>query len=178
MQLMTLIVGPRHRVTANKEIILCAGTFGSPQLLLLSGIGPKPTLISRGIPSLVDLPSVGQNLTDHVAVANYFLVNSNATFDAILRNSTLLGEDLQEYLREGEGLLVDSPANTQGFARLPSNSPILQQFEDPSAGPLSAHMEYIFIVCVFFVEFEQSLYLRPSPPAGWIWLVWTIDTTI
>ncbi|KAF8148671.1 aryl-alcohol oxidase-like protein [Crassisporium funariophilum] len=137
--------GQRYRVTASKELILSAGVIGTPQLLLLSGVGPKSTLQAQGIPSVIDLPSVGQNLTDHPLLPNYFIVNSNQTFDAILRNPALFGADIQEYMATGQGLLVDSPGNTQGFMRLPNNSPIFSKFKDPSAGPLSAHTEFIFV---------------------------------
>jgi choline dehydrogenase len=51
---------------ANKEVILCAGTFHSPQLLMLSGIGPKETLDRYNISVIADRPGVGQNMQDHV----------------------------------------------------------------------------------------------------------------
>eukprot|EP00262_Sarcandra_glabra_P013832 TRINITY_DN3908_c3_g1_i1.p1 TRINITY_DN3908_c3_g1~~TRINITY_DN3908_c3_g1_i1.p1 ORF type:complete len:264 (-),score=5.57 TRINITY_DN3908_c3_g1_i1:58-849(-) len=50
---------------ANGEVILCAGALGSPQLLLLSGIGPRPYLSSWGIPVAHHLPTVGQYLYDN-----------------------------------------------------------------------------------------------------------------
>lgn len=53
-------------VLVNKDIILSAGAFQSPQLLLLSGIGPKDHLKSHGIDVIQDLPGVGQNLQDHL----------------------------------------------------------------------------------------------------------------
>ena len=53
---------------ARKEIILCAGAVASPQLLLLSGIGPKSQLSELGITCIADLPGVGENLQDHVGV--------------------------------------------------------------------------------------------------------------
>ena len=53
-------------VTATKEVILSAGSFGTPQLLLLSGIGHPQELEDVGIEAIVDLPSVGKNLTEHV----------------------------------------------------------------------------------------------------------------
>ena len=53
-------------VTARKETLLCAGVFGSPQLLMLSGIGPADHLIEKGIVPRVALPGVGENLQDHL----------------------------------------------------------------------------------------------------------------
>jgi len=54
-----------QKVGASREIILCGGTINSPQLLMLSGIGPADHLQSHGIQVLTDLPGVGQNLQDH-----------------------------------------------------------------------------------------------------------------
>jgi choline dehydrogenase len=55
----------RQTVTANREIVVSGGTYGSPQLLLLSGLGPAQHLQDMGIPVLRDLPAVGANLHDH-----------------------------------------------------------------------------------------------------------------
>ncbi len=55
---------PRQRLRVTREVILAAGAFNSPQLLKLSGIGPRNELARFGIPSLVDLPGVGRNLQD------------------------------------------------------------------------------------------------------------------
>lgn len=54
---------------ASREVVLCAGTIGSPQLLMLSGIGPAEHLGSLGVPVVRDLPGVGGNLQDHPRVA-------------------------------------------------------------------------------------------------------------
>lgn len=54
-----------NRIWANKEVILSAGTFHSPKLLMLSGIGQKEMLNSKGINCVMDLPEVGKNLQDH-----------------------------------------------------------------------------------------------------------------
>ncbi len=59
--------GQIYQILARKEVILSAGAIGSPQLLMLSGVGPKDDLTPLGIPVLTDLP-VGQNLQDHVHV--------------------------------------------------------------------------------------------------------------
>jgi len=57
--------GKKVDATVSREVILCAGAVGSPQLLMLSGIGPGDHLNSHGIEPLYDLPGVGQNLNDH-----------------------------------------------------------------------------------------------------------------
>ena len=51
---------------AEREVILCAGTFGTPQLLMLSGIGPESHLKSHGLPIVCNAPKVGENLHDHL----------------------------------------------------------------------------------------------------------------
>jgi len=56
----------RRQINAAREVILCAGTIGSPHLLMLSGIGDQTHLRSHGIPSVAHLPGVGADLQDHV----------------------------------------------------------------------------------------------------------------
>lgn len=51
-----------YTITANKEIVLAGGAFHSPQLLMLSGVGPEQTLQQYNIPVVKDLPGVGQNM--------------------------------------------------------------------------------------------------------------------
>ncbi len=58
--------GKPHTVKINREVILCAGAFVTPKILMLSGIGPADTLRSHGVDVVVDLPGVGQNLQDHL----------------------------------------------------------------------------------------------------------------
>lgn len=58
--------------TATQEVVLSAGAVGSPQLLLLSGIGPKQQLEAIGVPCQVDLPDVGKHLKDHLQLAFMF----------------------------------------------------------------------------------------------------------
>ncbi|TAQ89247.1 hypothetical protein B7494_g2458 [Chlorociboria aeruginascens] len=67
--------GSVYEITANKEVIISAGAFRSPQLLMTSGIGPKATLQEFGIPLISDLAGVGQNLWDHILTGPSFDVN-------------------------------------------------------------------------------------------------------
>jgi choline dehydrogenase len=59
---------PQRRQATAREVILSGGAFNSPQLLMLSGVGPRPHLDSLGIPVVVDLPGVGANLQDRYEV--------------------------------------------------------------------------------------------------------------
>ena len=57
--------GTKGRAFARKEVIVSGGTFNSPQILQLSGVGPKELLEKHGIPVVVDLPGVGRNLQEN-----------------------------------------------------------------------------------------------------------------
>jgi len=59
--------GRTQTITVAREVLLCAGAFGSPHLLMLSGIGPGDHLRAHGIKVVTDLPGVGANLIDHLA---------------------------------------------------------------------------------------------------------------
>ncbi|XP_074600839.1 L-sorbose 1-dehydrogenase-like [Brevipalpus obovatus] len=69
--------GKVYHVRARKEVILSAGTYTSPKVLMLSGIGPKMELDKHKIPVISDLPGVGQNLQDHLKILIYFTMRRN-----------------------------------------------------------------------------------------------------
>ncbi|KAF8514943.1 aryl-alcohol oxidase-like protein [Hysterangium stoloniferum] len=135
----------RYQISARHEVILSGGVVGSPHILLLSGIGPKAELQEKGIKPIVDIPDVGKNIFDHPLVANYYRVDSEKTFDALLRDHGLFGKTMQQWQESQQGLFVLSPANTQGYLRIPEDSPIFKKVEDPASGPHSAHTELIFV---------------------------------
>lgn len=72
--------GRKRLVRAEREVIVCGGAYNSPQLLLLSGIGPAAQLQKLGIAPVVDLPGVGQNLSEHHAVMIEFAATRPVTF--------------------------------------------------------------------------------------------------
>lgn len=72
-----LINGRRRIIFARREVILSAGSVNTPQLLMLSGIGPKEHLRSLGIPVVVDLPGVGENLHNHQSFGMDFSLNED-----------------------------------------------------------------------------------------------------
>lgn len=98
------------RFHANREVILCGGAVNSPQVLLLSGIGPALQLGALGIPVVVDLPGVGENLQDHPAV--------DAQWACRAPVSLARAEDLSSallYLAFRRGPLTSNVAEAGGF---------------------------------------------------------------
>ena len=96
---------------AEREVIVCAGAYGSPQLLMQSGIGRTDELARLGIWPVAELPGVGRNLQDHTFAGIVFLTD---------REDTLFGafnEDNLELLEQGEGPLTAPGLHAGGFAR-------------------------------------------------------------
>lgn len=93
--------GKRLEIRARREIILSAGAINSPQLLMLSGIGPAAHLRSVGIDPIVDLPGVGRNLMDHVSGGYvHFTINATDTPTRLLQTAAT---PWLQYARDGTG---------------------------------------------------------------------------
>lgn len=75
--------GQDHEVRAEREVLLAAGAIQSPQLLQLSGVGPAALLQQHGIPVVVDLPGVGENLQDHLQIRLIYESTQPTTNDAL-----------------------------------------------------------------------------------------------
>ncbi|HEY5410416.1 MAG TPA: GMC family oxidoreductase N-terminal domain-containing protein, partial [Caulobacteraceae bacterium] len=108
--------GEIKRVLAGREVILCGGAFNSPQLLLLSGIGPASELAALGIQPLHDLPGVGKNLQDHASVGAVWKARGEIAYDSKLRFDRLMLSVLQWRLF-GTGEAAGLPVSAQGFYR-------------------------------------------------------------
>ena len=106
---------------ANKEVILSAGVIATPQLLLLSGIGPKEHISAFAIPSIVNNPYVGKGLTDHLSYIVIFDAGSLVTLDPLFSDSAQLQAALEQWIATKGGPLGSPIANQLGFFRLPLN---------------------------------------------------------
>ncbi len=104
-------------VHAAHEIILCAGSIGSPQLLQLSGIGPADLLRRLGIGVIVDAPGVGANLQDHLQIRAVYKINGAATLNVLA--SSLYGKAKigLEYLLKRTGPMSMAPSQLGAFTR-------------------------------------------------------------
>ncbi|KAH9900666.1 alcohol oxidase [Cubamyces lactineus] len=90
---------------AKKEIILCAGALGSPQILMLSGIGPKAHLEEKDVPVLLDVPAVGSYLQDHVGVPLTYQVPQYDSLHQLQNNIFAAIKAGIAYIFTGRGLL-------------------------------------------------------------------------
>lgn len=97
----------KHSVSAKKEVILCAGTIQSPQLLELSGIGSKAILEKHGIDVLVDNPGVGENLQDHVMSGLSYEAGTEVLTLEDLKQPGVMESLIQDYTKAPVGPLVN-----------------------------------------------------------------------
>ncbi|WP_410610177.1 GMC family oxidoreductase [Amycolatopsis sp. lyj-109] len=127
---------------AEREVLLSGGVYNSPQLLMLSGVGPADTLRKLGIPVVADNEEVGANLQDHALVP---LILTHSQPISLLAAGEPANVEL--YQREGRGPLASNGPEAGGFVRTDSTlpAPDLQFFAAPGMladsglGPPTAH---------------------------------------
>ncbi len=120
--------GQSVSVRARCEVVVCAGTVGSPQLLQLSGIGPATLLGGLGIPVVRDLPGVGENLQDHWGVRSTYKIWWRRSVNDDINLLHLRLTAAVEYALRRTGPLTATPAVAGAFVRLlpQSNGPDAQ----------------------------------------------------
>lgn len=109
--------GRMHEARAQREVVLAAGAIQSPQLLMLSGIGPQDELARRGVAVIKDLPGVGANLQDHLDA--YISWRSKSRVSLSLHPS-FIGraiKGLWQYMTKRRGELTTNLAETGGFIK-------------------------------------------------------------
>ena len=104
--------GEIHELRADREVVLCGGAYNSPQLLMLSGIGPADDLARLGLPVVQDLPCVGHGLQDHPVV---WLSWAHDEPVSLLSAGT--EEDMARFTQEGRGPLCSNVSEAGGFVR-------------------------------------------------------------
>jgi choline dehydrogenase len=114
--------GERRHVIAAREVILSAGSVNSPQLLMLSGIGPGVKLQEYGIPVLVDAPGVGSNLQDHWYTTLTLRGNRSSSYNAELRGLKKFWHGAR-YLLTGSGYLALGSSPLSAYIRSSPEAP-------------------------------------------------------
>ena len=156
---------------AKGEVILSAGSIGSVQLLLLSGVGPAGGLQDLGIPVVLDRPGVGQNLQDHLQLRLIYRVSGvktlNETYHSLVGRA-MMGLD---YALRRRGPLTMAPSQLGAFTRSdPSRERANIQFHvqplslDKFGDPLHAYPAFTASVCNLQPQSRGSITLRSADP--------------
>ena len=109
--------GGRHEARARREIVLAAGAFGSPHLMLRSGLGPGAQLQQHGITPVADLPGVGQNLHDHLQIALRWRLEGADTLNARMNSPLRMALMAAQFALTKRGPLTMAPCQLGLFAR-------------------------------------------------------------
>ena len=109
--------GHKLSVAATREVILCAGSIGSPQILQLSGVGPAALLQQHGIPVLHHLPGVGENLQDHLQIRAVYKVQGGKTLNTLAHSWLGRAAIGLEYAWSRSGPMSMSPSQLGAFTR-------------------------------------------------------------
>ena len=112
----------KQRVFADAEVILSAGAYGSPQLLMLSGVGPADHLRTFGLGIEQDLPGVGENLQDHLEIHIQHRSKKPVALNRYLRADRMVKAGLQWFLFKS-GVAARNQANTGAFLATEQNVP-------------------------------------------------------
>jgi choline dehydrogenase len=116
--------GHSIELTANKEVLLCAGAINSPQVLMLSGIGPKEHLTEKGIELKADLPGVGQNLQDHLDAIVQHRCKDRKSYSISLALIPRYVKNAFNYMFNRKGIFTSNVAEAGGFDKTQSAADI------------------------------------------------------
>ncbi len=104
-------------IRASKEVILCGGAFATPQLMLLSGIGPADAIKPFGIEHVHELPGVGENLQDHIDYVTTYKSSSPDTFGISLGGTGEIFKAIGEWRKKRTGLITTTFAESGAFLK-------------------------------------------------------------
>jgi len=148
------------QTAVTREVILCGGAINSPQTLLLSGIGPAGQLSQFGIPVVVDLPGVGDNLQDHALLEMHY-----ARVQRAIAENVLWGAAHQEYLQSQTGTLAVNRTAGGAFVKTRSDLdiPDMQLYVAPG-DIATAEADYGIYLSILRPKDRGTITLRSSNP--------------
>lgn len=156
--------GEEKEARARKEVILSGGVINSPQLLMLSGIGPADHLAALDIPLVVDLPGVGQNLHDHILVSLLYLSDPPVQI-SIER----LAEAAKSFETERTGLYTMSWGSAGAFIRTRPEleRPDLQLFSSPNPADRGREGDFYISISLMRPKDRGFVALRSADPLAY-----------
>lgn len=109
--------GNLKQIKATREVILCGGTFATPQLMLLSGIGPSAQITKHGIEMVHELKGVGENLQDHIDYVSTYRSDSKDTLGITLGGLAEIFKGIGEWRRQRTGIITTPFAEVGAFLK-------------------------------------------------------------
>jgi choline dehydrogenase-like flavoprotein len=163
--------GEQRVIRARQGVVLAAGVFGTPQLLMLSGIGPGKHLRDLGLPVRIDRPDVGSNLQDHVDYVAAFETKGGYFMGKTLRHAVRTAGALIQWIVNRDGGLTTNYAEAGGFLTVMPNSPapdvqlhfVPAPLEDHGRGEVKSS-GYSCHVCVLRPESHGTVRLAGLDP--------------
>lgn len=163
--------GSVRDVFAGREVILSGGAFNSPQVLLLSGIGPKAELASHGIQSVVDLPGVGKGIQDHIAVSIGYRASRKGVSPGVGMNMAKMALIGAQWMFLRSGLGATNLWETGSFFRSSDRAeypniqheflPVLGEL---SHGSVSVEDGFLYQTCLSLPRSRGAVTLTSSDP--------------
>lgn len=166
--------GIERDVFAHKEVILAAGAIGSPQLLLLSGIGPRAEIEKHGISLIHDLPGVGENLQDHLDIHITCLDKTRTSFSLSPSSAGRHLLSAGRYLLQRRGEFTSNYAQAVGFAKTSPEQPApnlqwhfaasMYTNSAQELKPVFRNYGYILMTCLLHPKSRGTIKLRSINP--------------
>ena len=158
-------------VHATREVIVSGGAFGSPQILLLSGIGAKDKLDPHGIEQVHQLPGVGENLQDHIDYVISYRSPLKDNFGLSLMGNVRQLGDILRYRKERKGLFASNLAESGGFLYTDRSEPspdvslvLVRAMVDDHGRKLRWGHGYSCHVCVLRPKSRGAVWLKSADP--------------
>ncbi|KAA1078616.1 hypothetical protein PGT21_021418 [Puccinia graminis f. sp. tritici] len=138
------LTGVSDKLLAKKEVIVSAGAFQTPQLLMVSGIGPKDQLTANQIPILVENPNVGQGMQDHIFFGPTYPVHSIETLTRVAAHPEHLASQFVNFTLRQLGPLTNNVADMIAFERFDESKLERLNSDSLSGYPTDwPHVEYL-----------------------------------
>ena len=167
-----VVNGETKKALASKETILSGGAFNSPQLLQLSGVGPRALLEKHGIPVVHDLPQVGERLQDHFYVRTFWRCCKDITLNDDMMSLWRQARIGLKYLLFKQGPLTVSAGHAAAFVRTrpelkrPDAQIYFINFSSlRRGGVLHPHSGFTSAVSQLQVESRGSSHIRSADPS-------------
>ena len=165
--------GKREVIRASAGVVLSAGAFGSPQVLMLSGIGPAAHLAEKGIPVVLDRAAVGEDLQDHIDFVASWQTQSTDFIGSSLAGTWRMAKAVIEHRLKRTGIMTTCYAEGGGFWRTNPDLPapdiqyhfVPAMLEDHGRTKVPGH-GFSIHACVLRPESRGTVRLNSADPAA------------